>query len=334
MLTSEDLERFAPRPTNPAHAEIWNGYVEALTTHGSALCAEFGIDEALEWQHFMARAVAETNFTVLWESGAYSASRILEKFGVGKHSAQVRPDEAKRIAAMPVEKRTKELFERVYGLPNPRKARELGNTESGDGWRYRGFGLLQTTGKADHIKYLNGESTYYAAVRAAFIEWDKKGCNEMARRDDVKAICKAINGGYNGLEDQRAALAKAKRIWPRFPGTEPQTVTSAAIVAVSGKASAAQSLVTGAKVVGTTAALVEAADPLAKATEQITTLNAFTGALATFAGFIKAHAVLGLIVLAVVGWYFGRHIIAKIIEDFKAGRYTPSKGDPVQEAKP
>ena len=221
IFTREALERFAPRPRDPRKAEIWDGYVSALVEHGDDLCAEFSIDEALEVQHLMARAKPETNFEILWESGAYTADGILRVFGVGRHSAKITPAEAHRIAELPVAERTKVLFERVYGVTgNPGKARELGNTEPGDGWRYRGFGLLQTTGRGDHEKYLKGETTFYAAVRAAFIEWDKKGCNEMARRDDVKAVCKAINGGYNGLADQREALARAKRVWPVLPGSD------------------------------------------------------------------------------------------------------------------
>lgn len=325
MLTREELQRFAPRPGAGERAAIWDGYADALIQHSADLCKEFGVDEALEWQHLMARAVAETNFTVLWESGAYSADRILQKFGAGKHSANVRPDEAREIASLPVAERTKVLFERVYGMPNPKKARELGNTQPGDGWRYRGFGLMQTTGKTDHVKYLDGETTYYAAIRAAFIEWNKKGCNEMARRDDVKAVCYAINGGYNGLDDQRAALAKAKRVWPRFPGADAPEMSKQEIVQVSTKASAADVLVKGSAATVTVGTLVEAADPLANATAQITSINMLTGALATFAGFVKAHATLGLIAMGLVGIYFGRTFITKIIEDFKQGRYTPSK---------
>ena len=42
------------------------------------------------------------------------------------------------------------LAERVYGLGNPGKAKELGNTIAGDGYRYRGGGVLQTTGGANY----------------------------------------------------------------------------------------------------------------------------------------------------------------------------------------
>lgn len=70
---------------------------------------------------------------------------MVEIFGVGRHFAAVTASEAARLAGHP-----EAIAERVYGLGNPRKARELGNTEPGDGFRYRGDGVLQTTGRGNH----------------------------------------------------------------------------------------------------------------------------------------------------------------------------------------
>ena len=216
IFTRDKLAKFAPRPREAAKAQIWDGYADALCEHGDALCAEFGIDEALELQHFMARVGHECDgFMLIWENMHYRAERIMEVFGEGRHSAGVSSSEARYLAG-----NDQALAERVYGLGNPRKARELGNREPGDGYRYRGFGPMQTTGRADHEKYLGGDTSYRAALRAAFAEWDKKDCNEPARRDDAKTICKRINGGYNGLDDQRVRLTRAKRVWPVMP-TDP-----------------------------------------------------------------------------------------------------------------
>lgn len=213
MITRDQLQRFAPRPSG-SKAEIWDSYADALVSHGAALCAEFGVDEPLELQHFMAQIGHESGgFSILWEDMSYSSPRIMEIFGVGKHSAAVTRAEAYRLAGDPPA-----LAERVYGLGNPRKARELGNYAPGDGYRYRGFGPMQTTGRRDHEKLLGGQTTPYAALRAAFMEWDEKGCNALARADDVKSITKKINGGYNGLDDRKARLVKAKRIWRKLPG--------------------------------------------------------------------------------------------------------------------
>src|SRR5262249_34680170 len=84
-------------------------------------------------------------FTVLRENMNYSAQRLIEIFGVNHHSAAVTAIEAERLAGHP-----DAIAERVYGLGNPRKARELGNTQPGGGFRYRGNGILQMTGRSAH----------------------------------------------------------------------------------------------------------------------------------------------------------------------------------------
>jgi putative chitinase len=111
------------------------------------------------------------------------------------------------------------IFERVYGLGNPRKAHELGNTEPGDGYRYRGGGMLQTTGRSNYRRMgqkcgvdfeghpelvLSAEH----ALKPALAEWSEGQLNAAADRDDIRAITKRINGGYNGLNDRIAWFHK------------------------------------------------------------------------------------------------------------------------------
>ncbi|MEH2470469.1 putative chitinase [Nitrobacteraceae bacterium AZCC 2161] len=66
--------------------------------------------------------------TIVREDMNYRAERIGQIFGV--HSAKVTPAEAERLAHNP-----KALAERVYGLGNPKWAKEPGNTQPGDGYR-------------------------------------------------------------------------------------------------------------------------------------------------------------------------------------------------------
>ena len=73
----------------------------------------------------------------------YSAERMLVIFGA-RHSAKVKPAEAAMLAHKP-----ELIAERITGLGNPSKAAELGNTHRGDGFLYRGGGLMQTTGQAN-----------------------------------------------------------------------------------------------------------------------------------------------------------------------------------------
>lgn len=148
-------------------------------------------------------------FTIGRENMNYSESRIMEIFGVGKHSAKVTSDQAKILAGHPYK-----LAERVYGILNPKKAKELGNTKAGDGWLYRGGGALQITGKSAYKQYGGNElvenpdliedSTYYFTT--ALAEFDQRGiwalCKDLSD-ESLLAVTKRVNGGFNGLQDRR-----------------------------------------------------------------------------------------------------------------------------------
>lgn len=243
-LTRDDLVYIAPRPKKSAAAAIWDSYVAALTSReASELFEKYQINTPLRIQHALATMVAETNLSLIWESGMYSAAGIVNTFGwnpkggplkrgAWRHSAKVTNAEAARIAALPVNAdgsgpRCEALFERVYGTGNPKKAKELGNLKPGDGWRYRGALLNQLTGGDAHRHAakiigcaVENLVTPLNAVKVFLIEWDKKGCNKYADRDDPVSVRKLINGGslkvptskINGLPNAVAALARAKRV--------------------------------------------------------------------------------------------------------------------------
>jgi len=106
---------------------------------------------------------------------------------------------------------------------------DLGNTEPGDGRRYKGRGLIQLTGRANYADYSRDSGIDYvarpelvasdpfAAVDVACWYWNKRRINALADADDVKAVTKAINGGYNGLDDRMAYLARAKAVLGLVP---------------------------------------------------------------------------------------------------------------------
>ena len=80
------------------------------------------------------------------ENMNYRAERIVEVFGA-KHSAKVSWAEAQKLAGNP-----QALAERVYGLGNPKKAKELGNVRKGDGFKFRGGGMDQRTGARNYSR--------------------------------------------------------------------------------------------------------------------------------------------------------------------------------------
>lgn len=101
---------------------------------------------------------------------------------------------------------------------------DLGNSEPGDGVRFKGRGLIQLTGRANYRSYgqrigidlvsdpEKAEEPVTALVLACEY-WNaaRGGLNRFADDDDVVSITRAINGGTNGLEDRRRYLARAKQ---------------------------------------------------------------------------------------------------------------------------
>jgi putative chitinase len=101
---------------------------------------------------------------------------------------------------------------------------ELGNTEPGDGVRFKGRGLIQLTGRANYAAYgatigvdltVDGNWKRVAsdpalAVGAACWFWSRCKLNALADRDDLGAITRRVNGGLNGEADRAAHLERAR----------------------------------------------------------------------------------------------------------------------------
>jgi putative chitinase len=89
-----------------------------------------------------------------------------------------------------------------------------GDEASGDGWKFRGRGLIQLTGKDnysrfadsigkdldDTIEYLE---TAEGAVASACWFWNANKLNSFCDKDDFVGLTRRINGGTNGLEDRQ-----------------------------------------------------------------------------------------------------------------------------------
>lgn len=171
-----------------------------------------GLTTPLRLAQFMTHIAHETQgFTRLRESGKYSAKRISEVFGVGKHSAAVTPTEAAKLAGD-----ERALMERVYGIGNPRKAKELGNRWAGDGYAFRGGGGMHTTGRDAYTRLGLADDpdaieTAEHCLRGALDHWTRTGCNALADVNDLRATTKKVNGGYNGYDDR---VAWFNKIWP------------------------------------------------------------------------------------------------------------------------
>jgi putative chitinase len=101
---------------------------------------------------------------------------------------------------------------------------DLGNTEQGDGKRFKGRGFIQLTGRNNYQAYSNesgldlmksGNETLISTVPANALDvslwfWKRQNLNTRADLDDLRGITRRVNGGYNGLEDRELYLNRAK----------------------------------------------------------------------------------------------------------------------------
>ena len=106
----------------------------------------------------------------------------------------------------------------------PRKARELGNTEPGDGYKYRGRGYLQITGRYNYeqaSKAMPGGFTNFVdnpelvanpqiAVQLAFEYWSRRTAPNISNWDDVRSVTRTINSGLRHLADRQDAYRHYK----------------------------------------------------------------------------------------------------------------------------
>lgn len=180
---------------SPEAADAWIGPI--LQTF-----EQFEINTPLRQAAFLAQVGHESDsFTVLEENMNYSAKGLLavwpRRFDVAK--AQVFARQPEKIA------------NEVYAC-------RMGNgaPETGDGWRYRGRGILQLTGKNDYrdcgealwLDLLNCPEllkTPKVAALSAGWEWNRGKLNKLADDQDFERITRVINGGLNG-EEHRLAL--------------------------------------------------------------------------------------------------------------------------------
>lgn len=114
--------------------------------------------------------------------------------------------------------------QQAYEPPSP-KAKELGNTQPGDGFKYRGRGLFQVTGGGNYaicglaldLDLVNHPELLaqpeYAALSAGWF-WDNKQFNGLADLGAFETICVRINGGHNGWPERLALYTAILKVLP------------------------------------------------------------------------------------------------------------------------
>lgn len=168
------------------------------------------MDNPLVIAHFLAQlAVESRGFAQLTENLSYSAERLMAVWST----------------RFPTLATTQGFVRNPEALANKVYARRLGNGDaaSGDGWRYRGRGLIQLTGRKNYAARekdvalpliaqpeLAADPKHAVMIAARF--WQKRDITPLALRDDLNAVRMAVNGGTHGIMDSKVYLARAKAL--------------------------------------------------------------------------------------------------------------------------
>jgi len=171
---------------------------------------KYNIDTAKRQAAFIGQCMHESGgFKLLEENLNYSAKALMATWPSRFPTEEM----ANQYARNP-----EKIANKVYGG-------RMGNADesSGEGWKYRGRGIKQLTGKenyqrcsealgvdlvSDPDKLLDPK---YAALSAGWF-WNKHNLNDLADKSDVETMTKRINGGLLGLDARKVAIAKAESI--------------------------------------------------------------------------------------------------------------------------
>jgi len=183
-----------------------------------ALCEllpKYGITTERRVAHFLSQCAHESaGFKKLEENLNYSEKALRAVFG--RYFGDAPKADAAEYARNP-----EMIANRVYN--DTYRKYKMGNVNEGDGWRFRGRGLKQLTGRYNYTKFGESigktaeEAAEYVATPAGAIEsacwfWDTTKLNEIADTDNVVKMTKKINGGNIGLEDRQKRYAHALKV--------------------------------------------------------------------------------------------------------------------------
>lgn len=216
-ITLEKLIRIAPRARNAPNADA---LVEAL----NAAADKYGISNNPQRLRFWIANLAHESaeFTTLEENLNYrDPQRIATIFRSGFDLNRNKVADADEIALArnyvgQPEKLANRAYANRYGN---------GNEASGDGWKYRGSGLIMLTFKDNYTKasfelfndarlaqspeLMRDNVTYQVPAMAAAHFWKSNGCNELADANQFGAACAKVQGDSSTVPARKAYLDRA-----------------------------------------------------------------------------------------------------------------------------
>lgn len=211
MITQFQIRQAVP--------EVDEGRLNEFVASFDMWAIHFGIDSPKRIAHYLAQVMTESGalrYTV--ENLNYSKEGLLATF----------PKYFNAFNVSAYARNPQKIANRVY-------ANRMGNGSegSGDGYRYRGRGYIQLTGRdqyvafgrsdcctEDVVQYPDKVSTYYLNQVSAMWFWLRNGLNDIADKDDgtngdeiVRQITRKVNGGTNGLSQRKTYYRKFKQVF-------------------------------------------------------------------------------------------------------------------------
>jgi predicted chitinase len=200
--------------------------------------AAYAINNALRVAHFLSQIGHESGFRIVEENGSYNARRMREVFGCRGGSAKYNGARDDCTTGRLRDKLWTEEIKYAHNSQNLLAyvyALRLGNGDeaSGDGFKYRGRGMMQLTGRINYAQFTashneknpNDPRDFVAnpdllasrtdtpyGVESAYFFWNSRGLNAIADSDNVGKVTTAVNGGLNGLPDREARLKRVKNV--------------------------------------------------------------------------------------------------------------------------
>ena len=195
----------------PIISDVSWSYAEPYVPLFDTVLPRFEIDTPLRKAHFLAQIAHESaGFKATVENLNYSDSALYNVFR--KYFPTL--DSTAGYARQP-----ERIANKVY-------ASRMGNDDeaSGDGWRYRGRGLIQLTGKSNYQAFSNAVNQNFVAnpddvaspewaLSSACWYWQNRKINRFADTDDIQMVTKMVNGGLNGLDHRQHFLDEFKKLY-------------------------------------------------------------------------------------------------------------------------
>ena len=180
-----------------------------LTKKYRTLLSNYQVNTPSRLAHFMAQIDHESNLKPVAENLNYSANGLRKTFR--KYFTD--------MEAVKFQRKPEAIANRVY-------ANRMGNgpEESGDGFKYRGRGFLQITGRNNYTQLSRDTGVNYIknpdlllneadAMVSALWYWKRNNLNALADKNNIRAITKKINGGYNGLAHRIELFKKYSKLY-------------------------------------------------------------------------------------------------------------------------